>query len=229
MYVLSHSQTSDYANVGWFIIQHVLSDMKITMMKMMMTFQSHPMTLMKTFISPQKPCPSPCCLIPMMMTTFQLHPTTWMKTFIAPQIPPPLPCCLIPMTACPPPVLMANLWVQITLPGQSISREIKECSAWFLLPTLPIHGTAIGVQSPTGLTNSCRSVFLLSMTITLLLLLRQLLSIAQVITECTLLMSETGLKNFVQLLLFRLNKGILFLEDGICFVTVYLTKHSISK
>lgn len=50
--------------------------------------------------------------------------------------------------------------------------------------------------------------------------------IAHVITECTLLMSETGLKNFVQLMLkliFRLNKGILFLEDRVHFVSSYLT------
>lgn len=56
---------------------------------------------------------------------------------------------------------------------------------------------------------------------------RQLVDdIAHIITECTLLMSETGLKNFVQLMLkliFRLNKGVLFLEDRVRFVSSYLT------
>ena len=144
MYVSGHSLTSDHANSSRFIVQPMLSNMKIVMTTMI----------------------------------FQLRPTTWMKTFLSPQIIPcPSPHHLIPITACPPPPLLTtNLWVQITLPSQADNREKKECGALFPLLMLPVCGTANGVWSPTGPTNSPRSIFLLLMKIILLLLLSQLLN-----------------------------------------------------
>ena len=51
-------------------------------------------------------------------------------------------------------------------------------------------------------------------------------NITHVITDCTLPTSENGLKAFVQLMLkliFRLNKGILVLEDRVRLVSSFLT------